>query len=47
MYVVNKRNNHMSFPGTILHLFPYWLDYGPPARQCALYLGNKDPIREG
>lgn len=37
----------MSFPGTILHLIPYWLDYGPPARQCVLYLGNKDPIREG
>lgn len=37
----------MSFAGTILHLIPYWLDLGPPARQCALYLGNKDPIREG
>lgn len=35
------------FPGTIWHLIPYWLDYGPTARQCVLYLGNKDPIREG
>lgn len=37
----------MSFPGTILHLIPYWIHYGPPARQRVLYLGNRDPIREG
>lgn len=38
-------NNHRSFPGTIRHLIPYWLDYGPTAPQRALYLAN--PIREG
>lgn len=40
---IGKRNK--SYPGTIEHLNPYCLDYGPP--QCALYLGNMDPISEG
>jgi len=29
------------------HLIPLWLGYGPTAQQCALYLGNKGPIRGG
>lgn len=27
--------------------FNTWFLTGPTSRQCALYLGNKDPIREG
>lgn len=43
----NVRIRHMSYPGTILHLIPYWIHYGSPAPQCVRYLGNGAPIREG